>query len=42
MAPWGKVHSAWQHAGSRIKSGLLWANNVHKQGLHLASRTNDL
>ena len=42
MAPWGKVHSAWQHVGSRVKSGLLWANHVHKQGLHLASRTNDL
>ena len=42
MAPWGKVHSAWQHVGSRVKSGLLWASHVHKQGLHLASRTNDL
>ena len=42
MAPWGKVHSAWQHVGQRVKSGLLWANHQYRHGMHLASRANDL
>ena len=42
MAPFGKVHSAFHHAGSRIKSGLLWANHQYRQGMHLAGKANDL
>ena len=42
MAPWGKVHSAVQHAGMRVKSGLLWANHQYGRGMALAGKANDL
>ena len=42
MAPFGKVHSAFHHAGTRIKSGLLWANHQYRHGMHLAGKANDL
>ena len=41
MAPFGKVHSAVQHAGDRVKAGLAYVNHRYQQGVGLAQRVNE-
>ena len=41
MAPFGKVHSAINHAGDRVKSGLAFVNHRYQQGVGLAQRVNE-
>ena len=42
MPAFGKVHSSIHTASDRIKSGLKWGHHKYRQGMHLASRANDL
>ena len=41
MAPFGKVHSAINHAGDRVKAGLAYVNHKYQQGVGLAQRVNE-
>ena len=41
MAPFGKIHSAVNHAGDRVKAGLAYVNHKYQQGVGLAQRVND-
>ena len=41
MAPFGKVHSAINHAGDRMKAGLAFVNHKYQQGAGLAQRVNE-
>ena len=41
MAPFGKIHSAVNHVGDRVKAGLAFVNHKYQQGVGLAQRVND-
>ena len=41
MAPFGKVHSAINQAGDRVKAGLAYVNHRYQQGVGLAQRVNE-
>ena len=41
MAPFGKIHSAVNHAGDRVKAGLAYVNHRYQQGVGLAQRVNE-
>ena len=41
MAPFGKIHSAVNHAGDRVKAGLAFVNHKYQQGVGLAQRVNE-